>query len=68
VLYAVEPDAGYFTVSEVGTVTVTDDSYTRFEVHEGGQHRYLSVTPEQAAAARARIVELVTRRPQPFAE
>jgi inosine-uridine nucleoside N-ribohydrolase len=68
VLYAVEPDAGYFTVSEVGTVTVTDDAYTRFEAHEGGQHRYLSVTPEQAAAARARIVELVTRRPQPFAE
>lgn len=68
VLYAVEPDAGYFTISDPGLITVTDDAYTLFEARPEGAHRYLSVTPEQAAMGRNRIVELVTRRPRPFAE
>ncbi len=63
VLYAIEPDAGYFTVSEAGRITVDEDCYTHFTPEAGGPHRYLSVTPEQAALARERIIELVTRRP-----
>lgn len=68
VLYAVEPEAGYFTVSEAGTIHVTDDSYTLFTPSAEGRHRYLSVTEEQAAAALARCVELITRRPAPYVE
>lgn len=66
VLYAIEPDAGYFTVSEPGRIRVTDDAYTLFEPQPDGRHRYLSVTPQQAEAATARIVELVTRRPRRY--
>lgn len=66
VLYAVEPDAGYFTVSGPGRIRVTDDAYTLFEPDAEGPHRYLSVTPQQAEAATARIVELVTRRPRTY--
>lgn len=66
VLYAVEPDGGYFTVSEPGTIHVTDDAYTHFTPTADGPHRYLSVTPEQASAALARCVELITRRPAPY--
>lgn len=63
VLYAIEPNAGYFTLSEAGRITVDEESYTHFTAEANGPHRYLSVTPEQAASARERIIELVTRRP-----
>jgi inosine-uridine nucleoside N-ribohydrolase len=53
-LYAVRPDAGYFTLGPEGRVTVNDKGVTTFAAG-GGQTRILSANAEQ----RARIVEAV---------
>jgi inosine-uridine nucleoside N-ribohydrolase len=42
-LYAVRPEAGYFGLSEAGTVTVEEDGRTRFTRSAGGRHRRLIV-------------------------
>lgn len=62
VLYAVEGDK-WFTVSEPGTISVTDEGSTFFTSDEKGTRRYLSVTPEQAEAIKAHFVEVVTSVP-----
>lgn len=43
VLYAVEPDAGYFDVSAKGNITVTEKGVTAFSPDENGMHRYLKL-------------------------
>ncbi|HXN46949.1 MAG TPA: nucleoside hydrolase [Bryobacteraceae bacterium] len=53
-LYAVRPDAGYFTLGPEGRVSVNEKGVTTFSAG-GGQHRILSANAEQ----RARIVEAV---------
>ena len=61
-LYAVE-GGGWFTVSEPGTIEVSEDGITTFTPSADGRHRYLSVTPEQAAAIKEHFVEIITRKP-----
>ncbi len=61
-LYAVE-GGGWFTVSEPGTIEVSEGGITTFTPAVDGLHRYLSVTPEQAAAIREHFVEILTRKP-----
>ena len=61
-LYAVE-GAEWFTVSEPGIIDVSEDGLTTFTPQSDGRHRYLSVTPEQAAAIREHFVEIITRKP-----
>ena len=51
-LYAVEPDAGYFSLSPEGRVRVDDKGVTTFSAG-GGQQRILTANAEQ----RARIIE-----------
>lgn len=65
VLYAVEPDAGYFGLSPPGTITVDDQAVTHLKQQPGGAHRYLTVTPEQILRTRRRLVELVSAPPAP---
>ena len=60
-VYAVEGDK-WFGVSEPGKISISDGGTTTFEVCENGRHRYLTVTPEQAAALTDHIVEIVTRQ------
>ena len=60
-LYVVEPE--YFTVSEPGTIEVTDEGCTRFTPSESGQHRYISADDEQGRAILARFIEIITRKP-----
>jgi inosine-uridine nucleoside N-ribohydrolase len=60
-VYAVEGDK-WFGVSEPGKISISDGGITTFEVCENGRHRYLTVTPEQAAALTDHIVEIVTRQ------
>ena len=43
VLYAVQPDRGYFDVSTLGKITIEADGFTRFEPSPEGKHRYLSL-------------------------
>jgi len=63
VLYAVEGDS-WFSVSEPGRITVTDEGSTLFTPDENGTRRYLSVNDEQAAAIKAHFIELVTAAPE----
>jgi inosine-uridine nucleoside N-ribohydrolase len=53
VLYAARPDRGYFGLSEPGTVSVDATGRNFFVPSPNGQHRYLTVNPEQ----RARVLE-----------
>lgn len=56
VLFAVRPDANYFTVSSPGTISVSKDGSNQFTPDDHGRARYLIVDDAQ----RARIAELLT--------
>ena len=65
VLHAVLPDRGYFDLSPPGTVKVEDDAATLFRPSRDGKgsHRYLAMSPEQAARVREAIVHLSVEPP-----
>ena len=63
VLYAVEPDAGYFNLSLKGRIRVDEQSNTWFTPEEEGMHSYLKADSLQAIAARKHIVDIITRKP-----
>jgi hypothetical protein len=63
VLHAVHPDAGYFTLSEPGTIGVLDDGRTPFTPSAGGTHRYLMVDASQRERVIAAYTELVSSKP-----
>lgn len=52
VLYPVRPDAGYFGLSSAGRIEVDDTGRTVLKPDAKGRHRYLTVSPEQAARVR----------------
>jgi inosine-uridine nucleoside N-ribohydrolase len=60
-LYAVRPDAGYFSRSQPGTVTFTAQGASRFEPSASGRHRYLVVNDAQRAAVREAISLLASQ-------
>ena len=64
VLYAVRPNRGYYDLSPPGTVTVLDDGQTTFAPSEGGKHRYMIVSPEQAAMVREAFVQFCSEPPK----
>lgn len=61
VLQAVEPDRGYFDLSEPGTVAVEPDGFTRFTPDPSGRHRYLNLRPEQGPRALEALVQLASQ-------
>lgn len=63
VLYAIEGRADYFSVSQSGTIAVTDDEFTSFTPSAEGNHSYLKINAEQAERVKKRFVELITSRP-----
>lgn len=65
-LYAVYPDRGYFGLSPAGTVQVEDNGATWFRPAKDGNgpHRYLVMSPEQAARVREVIVQLCVEPPR----
>ena len=58
VLYAVQPDRGYFDLSKPGDVTVEKDGFTRYDENPQGRSRYL-VLPDDAR--RARVLEALVQ-------
>ena len=62
VLYAVE-GGSWFTVSEPGKITVSDEGSTFFTPDPAGTRRYLSVTPDQAEAVKAHFIKVITSVP-----
>jgi hypothetical protein len=64
-LQAVQPDGGYFKLSEPGTISVLDDGRTRFTPGKEGSHRYLIADPAQRARVLALYTALVSAVPAP---
>ena len=67
VLEAIRPNRGYFELSTPGRVTLGPKNTTVFMPEKGGNCRYLTVSPQNARAARQVIVDLVMEPPKhPF--
>ncbi|MEZ5403274.1 MAG: nucleoside hydrolase [Bryobacteraceae bacterium] len=62
-LYAVRPDAGFFKLSEPGTISVDDTGRTRFAPSPQGKHRYLIVDPAQTGRIVQTYVEITSAKP-----
>lgn len=63
VLYAVRPDAGYFSLSPPGRIVVNGDGSTRFVGNPAGSHRYLTTSPLQRARTQEAMVLLTSQPP-----
>ena len=66
VLFAVEKDSSYFTISPSGKVSLVfapnfeHHVVTHFAPHPQGKHRYLSVDEKQARRIQKRLIEMVS--------
>lgn len=69
VLFAIEPEQGYFTISNPGLVKVNEEGYTSFSEDTNGKHFYL-MNPDSAGRSRilSRFIELVSAIPKSTAE
>jgi inosine-uridine nucleoside N-ribohydrolase len=65
-LYAVEPDSSFFTLSPPGRISVGTKGRTSFTPETGGLHRYLMVDAAQSEKIRNRFIELVKMKPVNF--
>lgn len=63
VLYAVEGDKDYFSMSPSGRVEADTEGYTKFTANAAGLHRYLNVDGGQAARIREKFVDLISSKP-----
>jgi purine nucleosidase len=63
-LYAVRPDAGYFSLSPPGKIVVDDKGRTTFTEAAGGSQRYLIVNDAQRARIIEGVAELISEPPQ----
>jgi len=64
-LYAVQPERGYFGLSEAGKVTVADDGFTRFTPQAKGRDRFLKLDATQISRVREALVQLCSQPPRP---
>lgn len=62
--YTVNPESGFFTLSEPGTLSVSDAGALSFAAG-GGTVRRLSAEPSRRAEALAAFVEIVSTKPPP---
>lgn len=60
VLYAIEPDANYFELSQPGRITIDRTGKSIFTADAKGQHRYMTVSDDQADRALKALVSRVT--------
>lgn len=63
VLYAVQPDRGYFDLSTPGQVTVEKDGFTRFTPKKNGRDRFLILDELKLARLREALVQLTSEPP-----
>ena len=63
VVHAVRPGRNYFTLSEPGRIVVEEDGFTAFHPAADGQHRYMSITPDQIAQVRELQATLCSQPP-----
>lgn len=65
VLYAVRSQAGYFKLSEPGTIRALDDGSAQFTPTPEGKHRHLILDPAQQEAVLKTYIELASAKPVP---
>jgi len=63
VLYAVQPDRGYFDLSGPGKVGFEPNGTTHFIADPAGKHRYLILNPEQRSRVTEALVQLSSQPP-----
>ena len=63
VLYAVQPDRGYFDLSAPGQVVVEKDGFTRFTPKKDGRDRFLILDELKLARLREALVQLTSEPP-----
>ena len=63
VLYAIQPDRGYFNLSTSGQVTVENDGFTRFTPKKNGRDRFLILDQLKLARLREALVQLTSEPP-----
>lgn len=66
VLFALEPNSGFFGLSERGNVSVDEKGSTTFTPDAKGNCRYLTVTPEQQERIKNYFIKLVCKQPKRF--
>lgn len=64
VLYVFKPEM--FGISECGTISIDDKGFAAFTPSADGQHRLLSVTPEQGEAIKDYFVKLISSKPAKY--
>jgi inosine-uridine nucleoside N-ribohydrolase len=64
VLYAIEPNRNYFSISQPGKIRVDNKGYTHFTKQKNGNCFYLSVSPKQAKRIRTHFIQLITADPR----
>lgn len=64
-LYAVRPDAGYFTLSAPGRITIDDAGNTHFQEAADGNHRYLILDESKRQEAINAMTDLASTQPMP---
>lgn len=60
VLYAIEPDAGHFGLSEPGHIEIDENGFSIFTPSGTGQHRYLTIGSDMIEPTLNSLVERVT--------
>ncbi|MCK5802754.1 MAG: nucleoside hydrolase [Lentisphaeria bacterium] len=63
-LHAVQPEAGWFALSEPGRVVVQENGHTNFEACAEGNHRYLVLGPTPVQRIADFFVELCSDAPE----
>ena len=63
VLYTARPNRGYYSLSEPGTVSFTEEGITVFVPDANGKHRFMTVDDRQIAVAREALIQLTTQPP-----
>ena len=64
VFYAARPDRGYYTLSEPGTVTMTETGVTNFKPDPNGKHYYQIVNEKQSIAIQEALIMLTSEPPR----
>jgi inosine-uridine nucleoside N-ribohydrolase len=64
VLYGIEGEQSYFTISKPGTIQVDENGYTSFSENPNGNRHYLEVSPQQAAIIKTRFINMITAKPK----
>ncbi len=65
-LFAIEPNMGFFSLSEKGNVAVDDKGGTVFTPDANGKCRYLITTPEQNEKIKNYFVKCISRQPKHY--